>query len=223
MGWKPEYEENRRRKHGNDPEWRARQKQYARTPEENKAYMRKYYLANRPKFRRTREQQEKVNQRRREKYATDSAYRDEQKRLVKAYWQSNPRARKQQRIRKYGLTLKEYDALLAAQGGKCAICRRSDFPGPTHFPFIDHCHSTGRVRGILCANCNHGLGKFKDDPDILIEAYEYIVTSRAMDRMVQLGLRTESAGELFREPGLFDLWKPEGSRKGESSSEMAEG
>jgi hypothetical protein len=73
----------------------------------------------------------------------------------------------------YNLTQESVDALLQSQGCKCAICRktighdRSD----TH---IDHCHSTGKVRGILCRKCNHGLGKFEDNVDKLYAAIEYL-------------------------------------------------
>src|SRR6185312_15133032 len=59
----------------------------------------------------------------------------------------------------FGISLADYHAMLAAQGGRCAICR-TDNPGPKGFA-VDHDHATGKVRGLLCVNCNPGLGCFK--------------------------------------------------------------
>jgi hypothetical protein len=73
--------------------------------------------------------------------------------------------------RKYGTTLAEYGQLLASQGGVCAICCEAPEGYELH---LDHCHVTGRVRGLLCARCNTALGKFRDDPVILRAAVNYI-------------------------------------------------
>ncbi|MBB4744479.1 hypothetical protein BJY16_007938 [Actinoplanes octamycinicus] len=70
--------------------------------------------------------------------------------------------------RRYGIGQAEFDALLADQGGVCAICGA---PDPQH---VDHDHRTGRVRGILCFNCNGGLGQFRDDPVFLANAITYL-------------------------------------------------
>ncbi len=70
--------------------------------------------------------------------------------------------------RRYGIGVAEFDALLASQGGVCAICGTSD---PQH---VDHDHACGNVRGILCFNCNGGLGQFKDSPDLLQNAIGYL-------------------------------------------------
>lgn len=75
---------------------------------------------------------------------------------------------------KYGLTLEEYEAMLAKQGGKCAICCTSEWPGRHNRPHVDHCHTTGRVRGILCTSCNSGLGRFRDRIDLLEAAIVYL-------------------------------------------------
>ncbi len=72
--------------------------------------------------------------------------------------------------RRYGITHEERDTLLASQGGVCAICKTKDVKR-WH---VDHCHSTGRVRGILCHNCNVGLGHFRDQPRLLTRAIDYL-------------------------------------------------
>ncbi|MFJ4582916.1 endonuclease VII domain-containing protein [Streptomyces echinatus] len=70
--------------------------------------------------------------------------------------------------RSYGLTEAERDAMVVSQRGLCAICL--DGP-PEH---VDHCHKTGRVRGVLCFNCNSAIGKLRDDPDVGRRAVAYL-------------------------------------------------
>jgi len=78
--------------------------------------------------------------------------------------------------RTYGLTLEDYRALRASQGGVCAICGGP----PTKGDFcVDHCHATGAVRGLLCGLCNHGLGQFRDTPEHLERAADYLRRARA--------------------------------------------
>lgn len=74
------------------------------------------------------------------------------------------------RPRKYGLTQVEITARAKSQGGGCAICGRSD----DGFPVVDHCHTTGRPRGLLCRGCNFGLGHLKDDLDLMRAAERYL-------------------------------------------------
>lgn len=78
----------------------------------------------------------------------------------------------------YGLTDEEYAALLEAQGHRCAICRRREWNGRHGQPHVDHDHKTKRVRGLLCDSCNNGLGRFKDDPDLLRAAISYLEGAR---------------------------------------------
>jgi Recombination endonuclease VII len=77
--------------------------------------------------------------------------------------------------RRYGIGADEVDALIAAQGGVCPICGRAD---PEH---VDHDHATGKVRGVLCFNCNGGLGQFRDDVNSLFAAAEYLGASAEDD------------------------------------------
>lgn len=73
---------------------------------------------------------------------------------------------------KFGITVTQYEALNTAQGGVCAICAQQCNSGRRLA--VDHCHDTGSIRQLLCGNCNHGLGKFKDSPDLLRLAAGYI-------------------------------------------------
>jgi hypothetical protein len=74
--------------------------------------------------------------------------------------------------RKYGLSLAAYDALLAKQNGACAICRRR--PKGKERLYVDHCHITGLVRGLLCHACNFALGWLRDDQTSLVAALAYL-------------------------------------------------
>ena len=76
------------------------------------------------------------------------------------------------RINEYGLSPEQYLQLLAEQGNKCPVCG-TDLTGHRKYA-VDHCHKTGRVRGILCPKCNTGLGHFKDDPELLNKAADYL-------------------------------------------------
>jgi hypothetical protein len=78
--------------------------------------------------------------------------------------------------RKYGLTIQEWRDLLALQGHACAICRTS--LGEDRHTHTDHDHETGKVRGLLCRNCNTALGKLGDQPQALHEAIDYLYSSR---------------------------------------------
>lgn len=71
-------------------------------------------------------------------------------------------------LKRYGLTVAEFDAMKAAQEERCAICRQDVVL------CVDHCHTTGRIRGLLCHACNHGLGNFKDNPALLLAAVAYL-------------------------------------------------
>lgn len=75
---------------------------------------------------------------------------------------------------KYGISPEEFDAMLAAQGGGCAICGTTEWMGNGKVPHVDHDHATGRIRGILCGNCNLGIGKLGDDPVRLRAAAAYL-------------------------------------------------
>lgn len=72
---------------------------------------------------------------------------------------------------KYRIREAEFTERLTAQEGRCALCERELKPRATA---VDHCHTTNRVRGILCYACNAALGMFKDDPSLLRKAARYV-------------------------------------------------
>ncbi len=79
-------------------------------------------------------------------------------------------------LRKFGLTDLDYNKLLAAQNGLCAICHKR--PGKKRLA-VDHCHKTGRVRGLLCTRCNIAIGCLMDSPDLARAAAEYLERDKA--------------------------------------------
>jgi len=75
-------------------------------------------------------------------------------------------------LKRYGITIEEKWAMIESQGNSCAICKEPF--KKTRFTHVDHCHSTGKIRGILCHACNTSLGGFKDSPKLLQRAIHYI-------------------------------------------------
>lgn len=79
-------------------------------------------------------------------------------------------------LRDFGITLNDYNNLLNKQNGKCAICNGE--PNSKNKTLgVDHCHNTGRVRGLLCDKCNRGLGLFLDNIDLLGKAIKYLANA----------------------------------------------
>lgn len=74
----------------------------------------------------------------------------------------------------YDFSYEEYEALFDKQSGKCAICESKIGNVRTSRLFVDHCHQTMKVRGLLCSSCNQGLGQFKDSPKLLQRAISYL-------------------------------------------------
>jgi 5-methylcytosine-specific restriction endonuclease McrA len=90
-----------------------------------------------------------------------------------------PKGKEQGRKRRlrsrYGLSPEEYAALLTEQGGECALCGSKEARGRwgTHF-HVDHCHASGKVRGLLCASCNSALAQLGDSVEGLTRALDYV-------------------------------------------------
>jgi len=181
MSWKPEYGETRKAKYAADPEYRAAILAQGRDPEENREYMREYYEANSERFAaysRDPANRERRNRLRRERYANDADHREKVKASARTW---SPERKRDNRMRKqFGIGAVEYDAILASQDGGCAICGKAGNGSRGYRLHVDHDHVTGRVRGILCSECNFGLGKFRDDLDLLQRAINYL--SRRHDK-----------------------------------------
>ena len=126
-----------------------------------------------------------TNARVREYYATNEEYRTKQKANIRRQQLLKPCApevtRKHSLKHKYNLTLEQYEGMKVAQGNKCALCGADD-PGRTKLTGkwkaghwnIDHCHTTGQVRGLLCHTCNVRVG-----------AYERLMSEVGQDKVLE--------------------------------------
>jgi len=117
-------------------------------------------------------------------------------------------SRTYRRLRWYVITAQDAEAMLAAQGGLCAICRSA--PAAQ----VDHDHETGAVRALLCFNCNGGLGRFKDDPVALRAAADYVEEHLRRQRSRPLRTRRD---EVTAHPAAR---RRSGSRRSRSWSPM---
>lgn len=100
----------------------------------------------------------------------------ENKRALDSYYKNHTKNKQKGKDKQlklnYGITREEFNILLESQNYKCAICGTTD-SGSRDW-HVDHCHTTGRVRGLLCHHCNTGIGLLKDDPIIIKNALEYL-------------------------------------------------
>jgi len=138
------YQERRKKRYAEDPEFRAK----------TLAYNRAWHQANR----------ERVNAGNRRRWRENPVLTQKQRDYRRKT------QRRDQLKYYYGMSVEDFDALLALQDGACAICKRTCDENLC----VDHCHVTGKVRGLLCRTCNFGLGLFKDDPRFTRAATEYL-------------------------------------------------
>jgi hypothetical protein len=117
----------------------------------------------------------------RNSYLSREGKRDIHREGSKNWYYNNPEKAKEQRLRKYKISLEEYNLMRLQQEYKCAICERSEqeveqgrAKSTETALQVDHCHTTGAVRGLLCTNCNTMLGKSKDNVGVLQKAIEYL-------------------------------------------------
>lgn len=103
----------------------------------------------------------------------------EKARLHRKNWHlKNIGKRKAARLKNYGITQADFDWMLAFQENKCGICAKAlDGRRKLHKPHVDHCHKTKKVRGLLCSNCNTGIGFLGEDPVILRRAAGYLLAA----------------------------------------------
>lgn len=95
----------------------------------------------------------------------------------KAYYQSPAgieSSRRSHLKRKYNITLEEYNSLSEKQNHVCGICNETESNSRISVLCVDHDHSTGKIRGLLCSNCNRSLGLLKDDTEIINNAIKYL-------------------------------------------------
>jgi hypothetical protein len=178
----------RRRRRAEDPEFRKR----------DEAARKRYETARK----------DEINARARHRYDTDARYRA--RKIASAANIPADKQREQWLKRKYGMSLEEYGAMWTRQGGACAICERPF----RRTPHVDHCHVTRLVRGLLCSNCNVGLGYFEDNPIFLRRAAAYV--ERWLERIAARGetiaLPAEDlpVGNLVRNMILREVGRPFG-------------
>ena len=133
------------------------------------AYMKEYHA--RPRIK-------KLAKERRQVYRACPEYKEysrEQHRIYNARPEVKAQQRTYQLKHKYGLTIKEVDAMIATQNGLCSICGKLPKGKGTQAALhIDHCHKTGKVRAMLCGNCNTALGHAYDDPVLLHKMIDYV-------------------------------------------------
>jgi hypothetical protein len=113
-----------------------------------KEYHKAYYQAN----------QERIKSQKKEYRARCGIVYDNQRRYANHLKQN------------FGLTVQDFNRLSKLQNGCCAICGEQ----PKRKLHVDHCHTTGKIRGLLCQRCNMGLGNFCDSPELLVKAIAYL-------------------------------------------------
>lgn len=101
------------------------------------------------------------------------------KKKVKDYFLSNPdknmaKARRVHLLRQYNMTEEDFNVMLQNQEGVCAICKEKELSKRCKYLHVDHDHNSKKVRGLLCSNCNRGLGLFKDSAELLEKASQYL-------------------------------------------------
>lgn len=108
----------------------------------------------------------------------DPAGVEHRKAYLRAHREAHPMEWKDSHLRNaFGISLAEYGQMLVAQGGKCAICDQEETAtrsGSVKALQVDHDHKTGKVRGLLCSDCNTGIGKMKENREALIAAIKYL-------------------------------------------------
>lgn len=99
---------------------------------------------------------------------------------MREYRKKNPEIMRNIALKKdFGITSEDYTKMLQEQESVCAICKQTetklDWRSKKILPLsVDHCHTTGKVRGLLCADCNRALGMFQDSAELLQNAAKYV-------------------------------------------------
>ncbi len=123
-----------------------------------------------------------ISEHQKQKYKNDPEYKEYKNSKTRHKWIEDPElwskrqlaVRKSHLKRKYNMTLEQYARMFDEQKECCAICGEHYTKVPHQQLMVDHCHTTGKVRQLLCDLCNTALGKFKDSPELLERAADYI-------------------------------------------------
>lgn len=156
--------------------WKNHEKSLELARERSKRYREK----NREAFnQRQREYNHKnrdvINARKRDRLKNDSEYAEIVRERDRERHARNSEKHRSNRLKQvYKISLDDYLKMYSAQNGKCRICNESRPQKGKNGLVVDHCHAKGHVRGLLCPQCNQGLGKFKDNIDNLLRAIEYL-------------------------------------------------
>lgn len=93
-------------------------------------------------------------------------------------YRNNPDVRRNLKLKlRYGITLEQYNSMLLKQNYRCLICDRLSSESTKKRLVVDHCHITGKIRGLICDRCNVGIGSLGDNIEILINAVDYLLKS----------------------------------------------
>ena len=123
-------------------------------------------LANAARYRK--ENREEIRQRR-------AGQNDSIRARERARYAANPAQYRDQFMkRRYGISQADYEIMLIAQEGKCAVCSTTEYVGPGKRAHVDHDHKTGKVRGLVCVRCNVLLGMAQDQHERFIAAIRYL-------------------------------------------------
>ena len=126
----------------------------AQSPERKREYQREYHAKHR----------EAANAKRKQQYYDRVAEGWKTPRPEDRPWATHYKSR-------YGITLSDFERMNAEQFGLCKICKS---PPTRRYLSVDHDHITGKVRGLVCQDCNIGLSKFKDNPNMMDRAIKYL-------------------------------------------------
>lgn len=173
-----------------------------RTREQARAYNQKYYAANRERLvenqrkyneanresvnassmRTYFKNREAVRVRKRAKYVENCEEVKTRQREYNANESASGRSRNRMLLKLYGITLEQFNEMGQKQGWRCLICAEyKKGKGPVGCLHVDHCHETGKVRGLLCSDCNRAIGQLCDNPMIIESAAAYLWTHKDPD------------------------------------------
>jgi len=109
-------------------------------------------------------------------YKDPEKRRDYHRKKWKRYSKRNPEKIRAKNFKdRYGIGIEEYEALKDQQDGKCSICETEG-----HVLYVDHCHDTQKIRGLLCHKCNTGIGMLQDSIELLKKAQRYLETAHGI-------------------------------------------